>query len=202
MARSAQHLNNNILCAVDVETTGLNPGFNEIWQICVLPLDSACKPSREIPPFYQDIKINYPDRISRKAVHISRERFAEKQIRALDAFTAADMMDEWFQRLNLPLYKKIVPLAHNWPFDRHFILDWLGPASFNDFFHPHYRDSMTAAIFLMDLADHNSRRVEMSKFNLSELCNKMDVTNLQAHDALQDCVATAECYRRLMSWAS
>lgn len=195
-------MNGNILCAVDVETTGLIPGFNEVWQVCVLPLDSACKPSKEYYPFYQEIKINYPERISRKAVHIARETFAEKQRRALDPLTCGDMFDEWFQKLDLPIYKKIIPLACNWPFDRSFLIEWLGPESFGDFFHPHYRDVMAAAIFLMDLADHNNRRVEMSKFNLAELCNKMNVNNLKPHDSLQDCMATAECYKRILGWAS
>ena len=50
MARGMIHLNGNILCAVDVETTGLEVGFHEIWQIAVLPLDSNIKPNKDILP--------------------------------------------------------------------------------------------------------------------------------------------------------
>jgi DNA polymerase III alpha subunit (gram-positive type) len=202
MAKSSVHLNGNLFCAVDVETTGLQVGFHEIWQIAILPLDSLGLPSKEILPFYQDMRVNYPERINKRAIHLNRNDFALRQKRALDPFLCTDMLDEWFQRLNLPIYKKIVPLAHNWPFDRSFLLEWLGETSFHDFFHPHYRDSMATAIFLMDLASHKCNRVNITRFNLTSLCNEFKITNMKAHDALQDCIATAELYRRLLQYAS
>lgn len=203
MAKSSVHLNGNVCCAVDVETTGLIAGYHEIWQICVLPLDSLYKPSKEIMPFYQELKISKPDLIEKNAIRgVDRNAFAIKQKRALDPFDAADLFEEWFLRLKLPIYKKIVPLAQNWPFDRAFLLEWLGFSSFNDFFHPHYRDAMAAAIFLMDIASFRGERVLLSKFNLAELCGKTNVTNDKAHDAMQDCRATAEVYKRLIqNWA-
>jgi DNA polymerase III epsilon subunit-like protein len=202
MAKSAYHLNGNILCAVDVETTGLTAGFHEIWQIAILPLDSTYTPNKEIIPFYQDLKVQYPDRVNRNAVKLNRNDFALRQKRALDPFTCADLLDEWFQKLDLPLYKKIVPLAHNWPFDRSFIMDWLGPASFYDFFHPHYRDSMAAAVFNSDVTAFKCDRITMPKFNLAHLCNYFNVNNMKPHDALQDCIATAEVYKRLIKYVN
>ena len=68
MARAMQHLNGNLLCAVDIETTGLEPNYHEIWQLCVLPLDSNIDPlkkigERSILPFYMDLKVNNPDHV-------------------------------------------------------------------------------------------------------------------------------------------
>ena len=34
------HLNGNLMAAVDLETTGTQPGYHEIIQIAVVPLDS------------------------------------------------------------------------------------------------------------------------------------------------------------------
>lgn len=187
------------MCAVDVETTGLKVGFHEVWQICVLPLTTLYKPDTSIIPFYQEIRINYPERIAKRALSISKITFAEKQKRALDPFTCSDLFEEWFQKLKMPLNGKICPIACNWPFDRSFLIELLGWESFNDFFHPHYRDVMGAGIVFMDQKEFRGEPVPFRRFNLQELCYQTGVTNLKAHDALQDCIATAEIYRRILA---
>src|SRR4030042_166775 len=135
-----QHLNGNLLCAVDCETTGLIPGKHDIWQICVLPLDADIKPLKTIMPFYVELRVKRPENIDHKAIKIAKVNWLEKQTRALEPFMAADLFDEWFEKLGLPLGKKIVPLGQNWPFDREFILEWLGHETFHQLFFPHYRD--------------------------------------------------------------
>jgi len=198
MARSMVHLNGNQLCAVDVETTGLRPGYHEIYQVAILPLDSNIKPCKGILPFYLDLQILYPEHIDKQAVKMSKLEFAKRQQRAIEPFTAADLLDDWFDRLDLPLYKRICPLAQNFPFDKSFLMAWLGDASYEHLFSPLYRDSMTAAIFHSDLADFHSDKITFVQYNLQYLCQKLDVKNQKAHDALQDCIATAEVYRRLL----
>jgi len=198
MSRSMIHLNGNQLCAIDVETTGLRPGFHEIHQIAILPLDSRIKPSKGIIPFVTDIKVEYPERIEPKAIKMPRAEFARRQQRAIDQFTAADLLDDWFERLKLAFYKRISPLAQNWPFDRSHVMAWLGDDSFEYIFSPLYRDTMPAAMFHSDLADFRSEKITFVQYNLQYLCQKVNVVNEKAHDALQDCVATAEVYRRLL----
>ena len=193
-----RHLNGNLLVAVDTETTGFVPGHHDIWQIAVLPLDSKIKPYKGIMPFYVDMQVKRPENIEKEAVKLSKGEFAKRQQRALDPWTAADMFDEWFENLGLPMYKKLVPLAQNWPFDREFITDWLGRETFFQLFHPHYRDTMTAALFYNDCCDFKNERITVPKVNLSYLCTVFEVKNLKAHDALQDCITTAEIYRRLI----
>ncbi len=195
---SMQHLNGHLLCAVDVETTGLRPGYHDIWQIAILPLDATIKPLKGIHPFCMDIKLKYPERLDTKAVLLPMSEFVRRQTHAVEAFTCADLFDEWFDRLGLPLHKRIVPLAQNWPFDREFLKEWIGMESFNQAFFPVYRDTMAAAAFDSDLCDFRSEKVLYSNYNLSFLCSKLDVQNAKAHDALQDCIATAECYRRML----
>ena len=55
-AVSMETWNGNQMAVIDVETTGLRPYFNEIVQICILPLDSNCDPRKDILPFYINIK--------------------------------------------------------------------------------------------------------------------------------------------------
>lgn len=195
---SMQHLNGNLLCVVDCETTGFVPGFNCMWQICILPLNAAIKPYKGIVPFYVDMQVRRPENINFNAIKLNSGEFATRQLRAMDSWVAADLFDEWFEKLRLPVNKKIIPLAQNWPFDREFIIDWLGRETFFQLFSPQYRDTMTAALFCNDIADFRSDRIPYPKVNLQYLCNLLAVRNLKAHDALQDCITTAEIYRRLL----
>ena len=37
-----------------------------------------------------------------------------------------DLLVEWWEKLDLPLGKTLVPLAHNWAFEAGFLRAWLG----------------------------------------------------------------------------
>lgn len=65
-SRSMQHLNGNLLCCIDTETTGLISGTHDIWQIAVLPLDENIQPLKGVFPFYMDIKIKDPSVVTKK----------------------------------------------------------------------------------------------------------------------------------------
>lgn len=192
------HFNGNLLCAVDVETTGLIPGHHDIWQVAILPLDSFIKPLKSVIPFYMDIKIKSPENIDSKAVKLPRQEFALRQQYAIESFSCADLLDEWFDRLKLPFNKRIIPLAQNWPFDRSFLIEWLGISSFEHIFHPVYRDTMVATAFDSDLSDFRAEKILFTQHNLSFISTRLGVQNQKPHDALQDAVTTAECYRRLL----
>ena len=108
--KSLMHLNGNILCAIDVETTGFIPGFHDVWQIAILPLNSEIRPAPVIP-FYVDLKIKRPENIEPKAVKLNRTDFFQRQLRALDPWTAADMFDEWVQKW-IYQYTKVCVRSH------------------------------------------------------------------------------------------
>lgn len=198
MTRGMRHLNGNLLVAVDVETTGLQPGHHEIYQIAILPLDSNIKPCKGTIPFYLDLLITRPENIDKKAIKMNKTVFAQRQQRAIDPFTAADMLDTWFDQLKLPIYKRLCPLAQNWPFDRSFLIEWLGIASYEHLFSPLYRDTMVNTIFHSDLSDFRGDKIKFVQHNLQYLCQKLDIKNEKPHDSLQDAIATAEVYRRLI----
>lgn len=196
--KGMQHLNGDLLVAVDCETTGFVPGHNCLWQIAILPLDANIKPYKGITPFYMDMQIKRPENINLDAIKLAKVDWSIRQQRAVDPWTAADMFDEWFEKLGLPMYKRLVPLAQNWPFDREFIIEWLGRETFSQLFSAHYRDTMAASLFRNDCADFKNKKIPIPKVNLPYLGTVFNVKNLKAHDALQDCIATAEIYRRII----
>lgn len=190
------HLNGHQMCVVDVETTGLDPQKHDVIQLAVLPLGADLKPIQTIMPFYVNMRCKRPENADRAALKANHLDLAQIQLTGLDPWKCVDMFEEWFGRLQLPVGKKIVPLAHNWIFDHQFVQEWLGgPLSFNHFFDFHYRDSMVAAEYLNDRADFHVEKYPYPKVSLDYLCTVLGVTNVKAHDALADCVATAECYR-------
>lgn len=194
-ARSMVHLNGNVLAAVDVETTGLQARFHDPIQVCVLPLDANLEPY--CVPFYMFIQPKRPH--NRQPGAFNTTKIKQSDIDgALDSERTAGLFDEWFLKLNLPLNKSLIPLAHNWIFDYGFMEDWLGYEAMNHYFFGHYRDTMAAALFSNDFAEFRSERHPHPRLGLGSLCEVLGVENPNPHDALGDSIATARCYREMI----
>ena len=56
-----------------------------------------------------------------------------------------DLFVEWFERLDLPFKKGLVPLAHNWAFESSWLKEWLGITLFDEIWFSHARDGMLLA---------------------------------------------------------
>jgi len=196
--RSLIHLNGNLLCSIDVETTGLIPGFHDIIEVAILPLNSDFTPRKDILPFNVLIKPKRLDNIDPKAMSVNKLDLLQIMREGFDPYFAAELFDKWVEKLKLPLGKQIAPLAQNWPFDREFISDWLGKEGFNLSFFYGVRDLKVAANFINDCFDFRAEPPPFPKQNLSFLCNLLGVQNSRAHRALEDAAATAECYKKLV----
>jgi len=199
-----QHLNGKMMCVIDTETTGLDPRYNEIWQICILPLDANLLPDKTKMPFYILMKPEHPEYIDWdvNVMKKNKTKIMDAMHRGHDKIAAEEMLLRWIEGLKLPVTKfgtpcKLEPLGQNYGFDKEFISQWLGVDVYQEFFDYHYRDSMIAALFLNDRASFHAEKVPYSKVNLNWLCNKLGVLNEDAHDALADCVATAAVYREM-----
>jgi len=75
---------------------------------------------------------------------------------------------------------------------------WLGEETYARYFHWNIADTMIVAQFLNDRAAFRCEKVPFSKKNLSYICSSLNIPTTGAHDALQDCIATAEAYHRMM----
>lgn len=203
MANSMVHWNGNQLCAIDCETTGLDPHYHELIQICILPLDSNVQPRKDILPFYIELVPDYPERASFEAMKVNRLNFAKIGQRGHDRLQAVDMLEEWIKKLKLPTTKygnskRIIPLGQNYTFDQSFIQAWLGVTTYNDLFSYQYRDTQRAALYLNDRAGMHAEDVPFAITDLDFLARRSGVESVRAHDALSDCVTTAGIYRYML----
>ena len=202
---SMVHWNGNQLCAIDVETTGLDPFVHEIVQICILPLDSNVVPRKDVIPFYIEIRPEFPERRDPEAMTVTKLDMNKIMERGHDREKAKDLLVEWSNKLGLPLtrggnYKcKIMPLWHNGKFDYCFILGWLGVELYGELFHGLDRDTMHTTLYQNDKAAAHAEDVPFKKNKLSWVANALDIEDDPTHDALQDCLATAAVYRKLIN---
>jgi DNA polymerase III epsilon subunit-like protein len=109
-----------------------------------------------------------------------------------------DLFVEWFESLDLPFKKSLVPMAHNWAFESSWLKEWLGVTLFDDIWFSHARDGMLLAIAINDRAAMRGEPLPFNRVGLGSLCHKFNVVNAAAHDALADALAEAEVYRALL----
>lgn len=194
------HFNGNLMCAIDIETTGLRFGHNDIIQLCVMPVGLDLKPSKHYSHFHCMIKPKRPENIDRDIPEPMKARIVEAINMGMEADTVEERLREWFQALKLPVKKLIIPLGHNYgAFDRDFLIDWLGgPLSYAEFFRSDHRDTMQMALMINDMAGWQEEQIPFPKVSMKWLCNRLGVEQPNAHDAVGDCLTTIECYRRLM----
>lgn len=123
----------------------------------------------------------------------------QHQQSAINKHDAADLFERWVEKLDLPERKRISPLAHNWPFDRSFIMDWLGPKTFGIYVDGRFRDTMSTAIAINDIYDFVNEPTPFAKVNLGYLASSLKMKHVGAHNALADCAMTVKVYKTLMN---
>jgi DNA polymerase III epsilon subunit-like protein len=192
------HLNGNLMVSVDLETTGRQPGFHEIIQVACVPLGPDLKPAADLQPFYTEVRPDFPERAEKQAMCKHSIPMEELLLHAPTQDKVRDLFVEWFERLDLPFKKSLVPLAHNWAFEASFLKAWMGINLFEDLWFSLARDGMLLALAINDRAAFRGEEIPFNRVGLGSLCNKFGVVNANAHDALADALAEAEVYRALL----
>lgn len=193
------HLYGNVLAAVDLETTGRRAGFHEIIQIAVVPLDGDIRPMEGVRPFYTAVQPLHKERADRRSTRVHGLNLDELEAHAPHPDRVQEMLIEWWNTLDLPVGKCLVPLAHNWAFESSFVKAWLGVDLANELFHSNARDAMLYALAINDRASFEGERPPFKRVNLTSLCNHFKVRNSRPHDALADSLAEAEVYRAMLT---
>lgn len=202
-----QYWNGNQVCAIDCETTGLDPQWHEICQIAIVPLmhDFSMRKSEGIYPLVLKLKPNHPETVDPKAMTVNKQDLHDLLENGIDQEVAKVILREWTDKLGLPftpsgVRKRIIPLGHNYDFDKSFIQAWLGQAEYDELFDYEIRDTKRVVAYINDRASMRGEDIPFPHTKLTRVAFRLGVDATNAHDALQDCLITANVYRRLMDW--
>lgn len=203
MRRSLSHLNGNLLCAIDVETTGFIPGHHEVYEIAIIPLDCNFKPNKAYKPLNISVIPDHADRIDWGGMSLcgNKKRLEEVLVNGLFYEAATNLIDRWFGSLQL-INKRIAPLTHNGVFDLSHLQAFLGNAAYSSMINAsEVRDTMYLARMLNDLADLKIQNFPYAKVDLKFLCSCLKIDSEKygkRHSAFVDAILTAEVYETMM----
>ena len=193
--------NGDMICAIDIETLGLDCEQHDIVEIAIVPLDLNFNISKNFNPFNLMIKPVRLENVdwAHLPSYISKSDVMRYITYGTEQIKAEDMLEEWVGRLGLKPGKRIVPLGHNYDFDRSFIEKWLGKDLYQDWFHYIYRDTMRVALTLNDMALFHHGEYPFPKVGLQYMKSLCGVpTEGRAHSAIQDAIDTAKVYKRIL----
>jgi DNA polymerase III epsilon subunit-like protein len=181
------------LLAIDLETTGLKPGFNEITQIAAILMDKSLN---ELGSFDTLVSIIFPERGLENNFNV----FEYTGIRLDDLAKAPPLKDalralETFTRSKVAGFdlKNIILFGQNPAFDKGFLeaayeqQGWKYPFDFH-----------VLALESMYAHQHILRTGEVpSDIGLKDICKAAGVENRQKHNAMSDIRATVDSLHRL-----
>lgn len=189
------HWNGNLLCAVDIETTGTDVERHEVIQIAIVPLGVDYGPAKGLKPFVTYVRPEGECDPEATAVHgIAPETLAL----APSKERVIDRLIKWVNDLDLVFDRRLLMLAHNGTFENRFLNRFLGQDLYYQIFNANSRDSMFLAVGINDLAVSQGKRPPFERVNMEWLCTHFGITNPKAHDAYFDALACAAVYRELL----
>lgn len=198
------HLNGDLMCALDVETTGLNPGHHEVYELAIIPLNAEFKPNRDYHPLDIMIMPEFPNRIDWFAINQcgNRKRLEKAITNGLTVDAAQMLINRWFEGLQL-INKKIAPLTQNGIFDMAHLREFLGQLTYDYMFNTSQtRDTMYLARCINDLFDAKLQNFPYPKVDLKYLCICLDIDSQKygkTHQAFVDALLTADVYAGMIN---
>jgi DNA polymerase III epsilon subunit-like protein len=188
--------NGNLLCSIDIETSGKDPETHEIVQLAIVPLNWDYTPLKKIKAFNHLIcPAGELDPESTKVHGLTMDilSLAPPKERVIDRLIT------WVNSIDLVFDRRLIMLAHNSSFEIKWLNKFLTLKTYESMFNAATRDSMTLALGINDIAAQRGRRPPFERVSLPWLCTHFGVTNHKAHDAYYDALACAKVYKHLLN---
>ena len=193
----------NVICAVDIETTGLDPFLDEILQLAIVPLD--LRNSHKDSAKFANCELRKPLNIRIKALMPERMSAEARKITGLDPCEGLDVLDamqavnDWLRENNI---EKIIPVGHNYTkFDGPFLRNSQA-VNYDEAFSHHELDTLIIARFANKLCEFRRMEKRFSCLKLMNLAADLRVSQTDAcskpHDALSDATIAGEIFFKLL----
>jgi len=194
---SLPNTHGNLVCAIDIETTGSDVEKHEIIQVAIVPLDIDFTPLKSLRPFVSYVRPERPEDADPEAtcvhgIEIPTLCHAPSGERVIDRIT------EWVNDLELAYDRRLIMLAHNASFEHRFLVRFLGNDLYYNIFNANTRDSQVLALGINDLAVARGRKPPFERCSMGWLGKHFGIVNAHHHDAYHDAVACAALYRELL----
>lgn len=192
-----EHCNGDHFVAMHVETTGPDPFYDEIIQVCFLALDAKLDIRKDVIPFALNLLPDHPERIKSPPA-----KMLETLSRGLDKDRASDMLLTWKDKLGLGFTefgkeKKILPLAFCYADQKPFIQRWLGYDVYEQCFDYRYRDIMCAAAYLNEQASFHARKVPYFKLEHTWINKQHNVECSARGECVEKAISVAKTYKAM-----
>jgi DNA polymerase III epsilon subunit-like protein len=197
------HLNGNLLCSIDVKTTGLDSTEHEIYEIGILPVDSFLFRRKDRKPLDLLIRPNYPDKIDWN--FLEKNNMKLQIAKALEEghpqHVAMKLFYRWVEDLQLPQRKQIAPIGYNYSHESRFLRQWIGNLNYNVVFDDsNLRDVRVLARIINDFADIRGVIYPFRKVRLDYLAHTLNVYKDYGsiRSALHDAAIACDVYRQML----
>lgn len=197
-------MDKRVVCAVDIETTGLDWSRHQILHVAIVPLD-------------QSFSICF-DKIFDIRIRAGRGEIDPKamEIHKLNPYNGIDEFEfplELKRKMSLAGIEKIEPLGCYYDcFDRPFLaeaIDRQQVGTYMDLFSCKSRDVMKLAQAINDRYTASGQPSMFSSYtgldgkshsgmSLSDICRTLEIAHSWPHNAVEDAVATARAYKALL----
>ena len=176
---------NSIGCVIDIETTGLKPGIHEIIELSLLLHDENFIP---LDSFICKIRPMHPEYVDPKAMEINKLSLSNLKNESTPS-QIRNALCQWHEEI--ANNTKLIPLGHNYSFDKSFLTIFLGEY-YNNIFHYHNRDTLSLAFALRDKGI-----LKIDSLSLTSIGKYFQLPE-QIHRAEQDTRLCLSIYRKLL----
>lgn len=179
------------LCYIDLETSGLKAGFNEIMEICIYPITQNLVPVIDCKPFRARVRCMKPNNAHPKALEVNG-------LDPNDGVSPELIRNGFLNWMADNGIDRITPVAHNWSFDKSFLQEFFGD-DYEKLFYHRAEDTqrVAAGIDRAHLIKHGKNK--FPGISLGKLAEFYKIPyDCHSHTALGDCKVGIEVYKKLL----